>query len=173
MLQLVGMVDVQDLTKSVLCGVSILQCYILVKTANVAKQRTFFGSFCYMSAGQGKSRAYISVQLWELQVQAWVPNPPLPTLFYRLGYKPVLAGSLVCRVKCGVQVIVTQTQVSILLCKLARELDLGIRKEVFLKGFSTKFGCSSLVPAQWTSEVIVFPIRSSSVWSMNSLKRKI
>jgi hypothetical protein len=142
------MVDVQDLTKSVLCGVSILQCYTLVKTANIAKQRTFFGSFCYMSAGQGKSRAYISVQLWELQVQAWVPNPPLPTLFYRLGYKPVLAGSVVCRVKCGVHVIVTQTQVRILLCKLARELDPGIRKEVFLRGFSTRFGCSSLVLVQ-------------------------
>jgi len=154
-LQLVGMVDVQDLTKSVLCGVSILQCYTLVKTANIAKQRTFFGSFCYMSAGQGKSRVYISVQLWELQVQAWVLNPPLPTLYYRLGYKPVLAGSVVCRVKCGVHrvkcgvhVIVTQTQVRILLCKLARELDPGITKEVFLKGFSTKFVCSSLVPVQ-------------------------
>jgi hypothetical protein len=35
MLQLVGMVDLQDLTKSVLCGVSILQCYILVKTAKL------------------------------------------------------------------------------------------------------------------------------------------
>jgi hypothetical protein len=130
----------------------------LGENSQIAKQRTFFGSFCYMSGGQGKSRAYISVQLWELQVQAWVPNPPLPTLCYRLGFKPVLAGLLVCRVKCRVQVIVTQIQVSILWCKLAWELDPGIRKEVFLKGFSTKFGCSSLVPVQWTSEFIVYPL---------------
>jgi hypothetical protein len=60
--------------------------------------------------------------------------------------------------KCGVQVIVTQTQVRILLCKLAQELDPGIRTEVFLTGFSTKFGCSSLVPVQWTSEFIVSPL---------------